>query len=443
MANIKMKPLLLTCLILLAFIGCSIFVEPLPKIKSKNLVISVDMDSYEGLRKTYTPDVSIYDFGEIIMRIYREVEAGGEITRVKVGNDIVIKPYYDSLTVELMDLPYDTYIITAQAYINSSVGNINNFVAYGEQKFTFSASSTETKVMMDLIVGPAGSTGTLRYKLINAIGLPVEAVLYPLNDISEEAKMILTQGLNPLDPVGGWHTKVLASGYYVFFFGETSPNIVHIYKDLVTVLQDQYTIYGSLTTLVNPKPASDVKIFPYFYGTETLIEDEEILSYGTEVTVKIANGNVYRYVPGSIKLNNGFDNAWFISPEVKNPDGTYSRTFRMPARDITVSVDSEIIPEIEIGFKDPNMADYIRFVNVSDNNEIDFVNPGQAIKVVFDDPNVPGLPFALQSWWLDITPQANTGFTFTVPSPCSAWSVTAIVTIGNVPHSVSIPIGHN
>ena len=91
------------------------------------------------------------------------------------------------------------------------------------------------------------------------------------------------------------------------------------------------------------------------------------------------------------------------------------------------------------------MAKYLQFRSVSNNMVISAVDPGEKITVTFNDPST-GTPFEIKSWWLDNALQTNAGDptnqTFTVPYPCFNWNVTVMVNIGNVPHSVSIPIRH-
>ena len=73
------------------------------------------------------------------------------------------------------------------------------------------------------------------------------------------------------------------------------------------------------------------------------------------------------------------------------------------------------------------------------------VYPGQQITVVFEHPDAVGIPLVVQSWWLDSVQGSSSDpnkLIFAVPNPCYAWNVTVMVTIENVPHSVSIPIWH-
>ena len=346
-------------------------------------------------------------------------------------------PQYESMTVELPDFLYDTYTITARAYINYNDDD-DDYTAFGKTDFKFTNDAPYAVVYLNALLGDEEAEGTLTYLLINAVGFQeVTAELYRYDN--EETKIILNQGRNSLSETG-FYTIPLPTGYYIFKFGKNAPCVVHIYKNLETILEDEFTIYGELSTAVYPEE-SDVHIAASHNG---------IVSYGTDVTITITNGGEYRYKPGSVKLNNGVDNIYFTlagerGNEVRNPDGTYTCTFRMPAWDVEISIETELIPVIDIDFSDPNMSRYIRFWSVTDNQEIDFAVCGETITVTFDGPTGAGT-FAIQSWWLDTDPQDNddpTNMTFSVPDPCIAWNVTAIVTIGNIPLSVSIPIRYN
>ena len=454
----KTKILMLLCVfvILAALAGCSFSPEIHPEQKGRLLIF---LGVQDLSRKTYTPEVDLSMFEVIDIKVYKEkiveetieeeIDEETVITVVeKVTEEIFAEisrnPQYQSTTIELLDLPYDTYLISAAAYLSSSDKDEDNCTAFGKIEFTFTDKTPWATVTLDPFIGDEGTSGTLRYRLINAIGLPVQALLYPYDDISEESKMILTQGTNPFDPVAGFYSMSLDSGFYMFFFGENPPSVVQIYKNMETVLEEEFSIYGSLNVVVNPEANSDVQVVLSNGGIP--ISEGEILSYGTEVTVTIIRGSVYRYMPGTLSLNNGSDDNWFITQEEpKTHNGSHTRTFRMPARDVVVSVQTEIIPVVDLNFDDPNLSGYLQFRNVFDNAVIDSVYPGQEITVVFDHPSGAGIPFAVQFWLLDLS-QVSSGdpanLKFTVPDPCNAWSVTAIVIIGNVPHSVSIPIRH-
>ena len=455
--KIKIKILILLCAfaILAALAGCSL-PSGINEDKGRLLIF---LGVQDLTRKTYTPEVDLSMFEVIDIKVYKEkiveetIEEEIDETIVytvvekvveEVFAEITRNPQYQSTTIELLELPYDTYFISARAYLSESHKDEDNCTAFGKIEFTFTGKTPWATVTMDPFIGEEGTTGMLRYKLINAIGLPVQALLYPYDDISEESKMILTQGTNPLDPVSGFYSMPLDSGFYMFFFGENAPSVVQIYKNMETVLEEVFSIYGSLNVVINPEANSDVQVLLSNGGSP--ISNGEILSYGTEVTVTIVQGSVYRYIPGTLTLNNGSDDNWFITQEEpKTLNDSHSRTFRMPARDVVVSVQTEIMPVVDINFSDPNLSEYLKFRNVADNSVIDSANPGQEITVTFDHPSGAGIPFAVQAWLLDLS-QVISGdpanLKFTVPDPCNAWSVTAIVIIGNVPHSVSIPIRH-
>ncbi|MCL2879986.1 MAG: hypothetical protein FWF29_07065, partial [Treponema sp.] len=98
---------------LAALYGCTLFVSP-PHTSGRGsggLSISVGISPPDGSRKTYTPVADIYNFTKVTLVVSKE--------NVQYAN-ITINPQYDSLTVELVDIPYDTYTITAKAYINDS-----------------------------------------------------------------------------------------------------------------------------------------------------------------------------------------------------------------------------------------------------------------------------------------------------------------------------------
>jgi len=463
----KIKPLslLYILMILAAVSGCTFFPETgaAPYQEKGRLLISVGVSPYDASRKTFTPDVDLYNFEKIVLKVTQEIETevekeieiegeDGEPVTIIVTETVTEIVEFANITlgrneskiVELIDLPYDTYIITAWAYISAS-HSADEFAAFVEMEFNFSYNNYRAAVIMDLLIGE-GTTGTLRYKLLNTVLLPVTAELYPFENISEQSKMTLFQGLNPFDTVSGYHSMTLPTGFYLFFFGDKAPSVVHIYKNMETLLDDEYTLYGKVSSII--PQGTDVQII--FSCDGSPVSTDENLSFGKEVTITIIRGDEYRYTENSLKLNAsatyplGADNNWFIAPEVKNPDGSYSRTFKMPGYDIEVSIDTEIIPVIDIDFNDPNMYRYFRFLSVPGNEEIDYVYPGQTVKIVLDHPSGGEIPFVVHSWWLDIESQADTAnMMFTVPDPCDAWNVTVLLTIGNVPHSVSIPIGHN
>ena len=417
-------------IVLAAVSGCTLFSEP-----SKgrgSLMIALGIAPPGQAKVTYTPEFTLSIYEKVVIDITNE-DTGAVVP------EIVRYPRTDSSVIELLDLPYGRYSISARAYINSS-DDEEDYAAVSDTEFEFSAYSYWATIMLDPLMGDEGTTGTLRYKLINAIGFPVSAVLYPFDEADDpDAKITLTQGLNPLDTQSGYHSLVLDSGYYLFFFGEYAPSVVHIYKDLVTVLDAEYSIYGTLSKIPYPQGDSDVQIIVSSDGIA--LGDNVPVSYGTDVKITIIGGNNYRYITDSVKLNGGDDDNWFITPEVENADGSYSRTFRMPGRDVAISVDSELIPKGGFDFNDPNMYRYLQFRRVSDNAVIDSVYPGEKITVEFNNPAEPAPPFAVLSWWLDLSPQNNSdGAVFTVPDPCSAWNVTVMVTIGNMPYSVSIPV---
>ena len=447
--------LILLCMSALTAVLSGCFSPLIPNDKG-NLLIFLGVPDLS--RKTYTPYVDLSMFEEISIRVVKFetteetieeiIDEETIVTVVEVVNEIVFaeisrNPQYQSTTIELIDLPYDTYTITAHAYLTVLDKDEENCTAYGEVEFEFSERTPWATVVLDPFIGIEDTKGTLKYKLINAIGLPVTAELYPYDDISPASRMILTQGTNPLDPAAGFYTISLDSGFYMFFFGENPPCVVQIFKNLETLLEDEFSIFGSLTTAVNPGGSSDVQILLSHNGTP--IEEGEILSYGTEITVSIIRGNDYRYVKDSVKLNNGNDDNWFLVPEESiSNESIFTRTFRMPARDVLVSIQTELIPKVNIDFSDPNLSKYLKFRNAMDNAEIDYAYPGQQITVVFDHPAGSGA-LAVQSWWLDSVTASSDDpakLIFTVPNPCLAWNVTVMVTIGNVPHSVSIPIWH-
>ena len=398
-----------------------------------SLMVAVGVSPPGQARMTYTPDFSLYDYEKITISVTQEET---------VFADIVLDPRNDSSVIELLDLPYGAYDISARAYFLSD-DEEEDYTAAVDMEFNFSYNSYWATIMLDPIMGGEGTRGVLRYKLINAIGFPVSAILYPYDEINNpEFKITLTQGLNPLDTISGFHTMNLDTGYYMFFFGEYAPSIVHIYQNMDTVLESEYSIYGALSKVINPQAESDVQIVLRRDGT--VLGNDEIISYGTDISITIVTGDNYRYIAGSLTLNGGIDDNWFITPEVKTPDGNYTRTFRMPGNDVEISIETEPLPKVDFDFYDPNMYNYIHFRRVSDNAVIDSVNPGEQITVVFDNPTDTVMPFAVLSWLLDISPQSGPASpVFAVPVPCTAWNVTAMVTIGNVPYSVSIPIRQN
>ena len=173
--------------------------------------------------------------------------------------------------------------------------------------------------------------------------------------------------------------------------------------------------------------------------------------YNSNVTITIARSSLYRYIPGSVKMNGGVDNG-LLTQEVMNPSGAYTMTFRMPARPVVVSASYEPIPIAVIDVNDPNMDKYIHFLDPATSAELTSVSPGSTVTVEAYVPTYPGAPpneimvkpLIVQSWWLDNNKVLNgPAPVYTLPDPCFVQTVTAIVTIDGIPHSVSIPVRYN
>jgi len=171
--------------------------------------------------------------------------------------------------------------------------------------------------------------------------------------------------------------------------------------------------------------------------------------FGRSVSIFIYRGETYRYAPGSVRLNNGTDNNLISPSYFIDQYGVYNYSFTMPARPVIVSASSERIPELTVSFNDPNLDRYIHFLDAEKYTEIDFAYPGQKVTVQAYKPAYEGAPaneivllepFAIQSWWLNNVNQNSTNKAYTIPEYSIGRILTAMVSIGGVPHSVNIPI---
>ncbi|MCL2879985.1 MAG: hypothetical protein FWF29_07060 [Treponema sp.] len=228
---------------------------------------------------------------------------------------------------------------------------------------------------------------------------------------------------------------------------------------------NEYSFVMGFTVSQVPSNNSTVSITGQFaLGTFTLLRDPAVTGvtitlshsqsviYGSTVTITLARTASSRYKLGSVTLNNGADDSCFLGPEAPNSDGNYTRSFKMPAKTIVVSALSEPIPLATIDVNDPNMDQYIHFLDGNSSVAITSAVPGALITVEAFIPDYPGappdaigaIPLTVQSWWLDNTIQTTQDPRyFTIPDPCLSRMVTAIVTIGGKPYSVSIPIRLN
>jgi len=169
--------------------------------------------------------------------------------------------------------------------------------------------------------------------------------------------------------------------------------------------------------------------------------------FNSLVTITFTRTNIRRYAPGSVTLNDGNDN-FLLTQEQKQPNGTTTVTFRMPARAITIKALSESIPLASVDLKDPNMDDYIHFLDEATKEEISYVTPGSEITVEAytgsPSTGIEVIPLVVQSWWMDsvkaVQNHPESPRVFIVPDPCYARAITVMVTIGDVPHSVTIPV---
>ena len=447
---------LLSLIILIAVLGCRF---PASDHKNAALFVSIELAPPNNARKTITPYFNIYVYERIVFEVIRKElqtvetevmdDETGEsyfITEEVVAEIIEYSterdPRTQSLTIDMEDLPYGIYTLIAKAYVRSSHAD-DNYAAYGEIEFEYKSNSYLAEIPLVPLIGQDHTYGVLRYRLINAIGEQITSELFYLDESYEpDSKITLNQGLNHLDTVSGYYTEDLATGYYLYFFGKNSPSVIHIYKNMVTILEDEYSLFGDVSRIISPN-GSDITVTITCEGKE--VRDGQTLSYGQDVEVKIEKGNDFRYSENSIHLNYGDDDNWFYEyTDYYYPaDCIYYRSFRMPPHDVIVNVDSELIPYHDLDFNNPNWSGYVRFRDSSGN--ITAAHEGQTVSAYLDYPGSQGIQFEIISWWLDNAETASTDptkQTFTVPNPCVAWNLTAIVNIENVPHSVSIPIAH-
>jgi len=167
----------------------------------------------------------------------------------------------------------------------------------------------------------------------------------------------------------------------------------------------------------------------------------------SQIVVVITNSTTYRYRPGSLKLNG------VTPPDL--PSGVISYyVFTMPANNVTVSVESELIPFANISFNDPNMDSYIYFYGnkVEDLPDmsmfkIEEATPGQKVELrvqkllyMENDTEVfaPIQNTIVKSWRLDGNLVASNTNNYTLPPGCSGKTLGVVVEIGGIPHSKSI-----
>ena len=247
MKNIKPYCLLLCALGLLALVSAcpALFDSPPSPPKNANLNITMEMYTLTQARKTYSPqfpEEPLYMFSKFIITV-TGLTAGGDAFdyTASTGN----------FRIELEEVPYGSYTIAAWAYIDANDPG-SAYVAAGSVTHTYSSSTNVVNVPLRPVLE---ETGTLQYSLSDA-SEAASAILILYDDLDDypfqepepepepdpedpnpepgpDPKFQLTLSVD-----GALHTETLSSGYYVLFFGQYAPDIVHIYKSFDTILED-------------------------------------------------------------------------------------------------------------------------------------------------------------------------------------------------------------
>ena len=407
----KTKPFFVLCVLAIfaAVSSCTFFTEPAQE-KSSDLVISVGAFSADGARATYSPYFSnppLSTFAKITLNV---TGAGGNFDSNSTG------PLTDVWKATLTNVPYGSYTITAKAYINAGDAD-TAYAAIGTKTYAFSSGAVQTSLTLNVVNNDG--TGTFSYKLTDpdTIDPKVTAGLYTFDNssFSTTLKTALT--------VDGTVRNIpVDAGYYMLMFGNRVPSIVHIYKDLVTVVDETNDLFN---LRVDPGLDSNVNV---------TLSRSGIVRQGTTVTITMSG----QYAPGSISLNGGSDNSSFTGGETASGSG-YTRSFTMPSRSVVVSASKGPTPGVNIEFENPSKYEDIDFWSViagTPTAAISSAAPGSTITVVGETT------VQILYWYLDGVHQASSDFNpnFTIPSPSSAYDVGVVVYMGGVPYALTIPI---
>ena len=389
----KTKFVLLLCasVIFAVVSGCSVFFEPV-QAENTTLVISVGLFSPDSTRMTYSPE-----FDELPLSMYEKIilEIDSKTFDSTNPGQTVSN---NTWIIELPDVPYGVYTITAKAYLEA-LDSVENYSAFGEAEFNFTAVNTRASVVISPVFDEG--EGTLVYTLTDPddVSGPVSAKLYKLT--MEEDIPVMTFETNLVVNGQDEVLEDLDAGFYLLEFGYNVPSVIHIYKNMETKVEVTNNIFN-------------------------IIIDESISGKNMQITTrayKVLAGNTVtltitgQYKIGSVTLNGGF--AEFTGNETFDND-TYTRTFTMPSKSVIVNADMRT-SDSGIEFWNPNEFENLRFVLSGSGTTITTVSPGQTIAIKSGENDV-----SAAFWYLDSEQKAG-GLTFTVPSEATANYVGALV----------------
>jgi len=422
----KNKSFLLLCaaVIFLTVSGCHNFLD-LPG-EGGNLMVSIGLNQPNEARATYSPvfnDPPLSTFAKIILTVgtytYDSTAPGQSVT--------------DTWTVSLPEVPYGAYTITAKAYVNSGDA-ADKHAAYGTTTHTFNNTNAHAKLTLAPVINEG--SGTLKYTLTEPDNYVTPGGFTPIT-----AKLNLYNGTNFNTPdevliTGSPQTKILTAGFYLLTFGSRVPSIVHIYKDLETVVAETNDIFN-----LRVNPVTDVDVALSRSGT-TLTLPAKIRA-GTVILMTMKN----QYLPDSVTLNAGAVTS-FTGAEVHEGNGVYTRSFTMPNTSVVVNTTKRVVPDNIADFEDYNQQAHLRFWSVTPSAILDTTaSRGQEITVRAHNsfnPPTGEMTLSVLSWYLDGNIVQSAGATYTVPSETEANYVGALVVINvnGVPavHAIAIPI---
>ena len=426
----KSKLFFVLCAVAIIVTGCYFTERPLEpeEVETAALTITIGATTPIG-RATYSPafqDPPLDTFETIILEI-----STTPTPLIVTHNSTEDGPLSGVWTVELPDIPYGTYTITAKAYMaevdpESTPGG---FAAYGNATIELTSTAYEASLILKPVV--TDGNGTLRYTLVDPDPYgPVLAELREYNPTEPNPLFPKTLTVN-----GGTVTETIPAGYYLLAFGDKVPSIVHIYKNLET-------------EVTGPDATNDI----FNLSRDPLLDSAVVITLsrigkvreGTTVAVEVRGP----YLPGTLKLNNGADNGILGSETPLTPGAeVYTRTFTMPSKSVVVSA-VRIPPEIEVRFEELNKDKHLDFWSADTNGDpiavISSATPGQKITIrayeVKGELSSGEITLDNIQWYLNSVLKTGDDNVFTIPSPCTDSYVGAIFDIDNVPHSVAIPI---
>jgi len=382
--------------------------------RAENTSLMVSIGSSSDDRATYAPvfgDPPLSSFKRINLTVTK-----GETEFANINQNLSGQA---SVTISLPGVPYgNDYTITAKAYVNVEDPDAN-YGAFAATTFSFASTTAHVSLTLAPVISGTGY-GTLTYTLSNPDpATTVTAGLYKFTETGVTGGSLDLQA--SLTVNGIQQSTSVPVGYYVLQFGDNVPSIVHIYKDLETVLAETNDLFN---LSVSPSLDSSVSV---------TLSRSGIVRAGTTVTITMSD----QYLPGSVSLNGGADNAYLTGVETDNGLGVYTRTFTMPNKSVVVSATKRTVPDSGLDFVDPNESDQLRFWSTGGSPAIiNSANPGDTITILANSA-----PVTVMSWYLDgvYQPGSNTS-TFTIPADCTDNYVGVLVYIDGLPYAVAIPI---